>query len=100
MLQLLLYPDLLALAQGAAPERMHLALGSGDGRDYASFRVVEYSAYYRAVRRGFEAHADAPPETYPVEHCGHCEWKQVCAEPRRADDHLSLVPGPPGSCAP
>ena len=95
VLQLLLYSDLLALAQGAAPARMHLALGGGDGRGHASFRVVEYSAYYRAVRRGFEAHAEAPPETYPepVEHCGLCEWKQSCAERRRADDHLSLVAG-------
>ena len=95
VLQLLLYSDLLALAQGAAPERMHLALGGGDERDHASFRVVEYSACYRAVRRGFEAHAEAPPETYPepVEHCGLCEWKQSCAERRRADDHLSLVAG-------
>ena len=95
VLQLLLYSDLLALAQGIAPERMHLALGGGDERDHASFRVVEYSAYYRAVRRGLEAHAEAPPETYPepVEHCGLCEWKQSCAERRRADDHLSLVAG-------
>ena len=95
VLQLLLYSDLLALAQGRVPERMHLALGGGDGRDVASFRVAEYSAYYRAVRRRFEAHAEAPPETYPepVEHCDLCEWKQSCAERRRADDRLSLVAG-------
>ena len=95
VLQLLLYSDLLALVQGTEPARMHLALGGGDGRDHTSFRVVEYSAYYRAVRRRFEAHAEAPPETYPepVEHCHLCEWKQSCAERRRADDHLSLVAG-------
>ena len=95
VLQLLLYSDLLALVQGTEPARMHLALGGGDGRDCTSFRVVEYSAYYRAVRRRFEAHAEAPPETYPepVEHCALCEWKQSCAERRRADDHLSLVAG-------
>ena len=95
VLQLLLYSDLLALVQGTEPARMHLALGGGDGRDCTSFRVVEYSAYYRAVRRRFEAHADAPPETYPepVEHCALCDWKQTCAERRRADDHLSLVAG-------
>ena len=36
-----------------------------------------------------------PPDTYPepVEHCGVCEWKQACAERRRAADHLSLVAG-------
>ena len=43
----------------------------------------------------FEAHAAAPPGTYPdpVDHCRICEWKQSCAERRRADDHLSLVAG-------
>ena len=95
LLQLLLYSDLLARVQGMEPAWMHLALGGGDGRAGARFRVVEYAAYYRAVRRRFEAHAAAPPETYPepVDHCGLCEWKQSCAERRRADDHLSLVAG-------
>ena len=95
LLQLLLYSDLLAQVQGARPEWMHLALGGTDGPREASFRVVEYSAYYRAVRRRFEAHAAEPPETYPepVEHCALCDWKQDCADRRRADDHLSLVAG-------
>ena len=95
LLQLLLYSDLLQRVQGAEPERMHLALGGGEGRIDASFRVAEYAAYYRAVRRRFEAHADAPPGTYPepVEHCGLCDWSRVCADRRRADDHLSLVAG-------
>ena len=95
LLQLLLYSDLLGQVQGIEPERMHLALGGGDGKNLASFRVVEYAAYYRAVRRRFEAHAAAPPETYPepVEHCDRCDWKQYCAARRRADDHLSLVAG-------
>ena len=95
LLQLLLYSDLLARVQDIEPERMHLALGGGDGENQASFRVVEYAAYYRAVRRRFEAHAAAPPETYPepVDHCDRCDWKQYCAERRRSDDHLSLVAG-------
>ena len=95
LLQLLLYSDLLAQAQGTRPERMHLALGGSDGPREASFRVVEYSAYYRAVRRRFEAHAAEPPDTYPepVDHCALCDWKQGCADRRRADDHLSLVAG-------
>ena len=94
LLQLLLYSDLLAQAQGIEPELMHLALGGG-GESSASFRVAEYAAYYRAVRRRFEAHVASPPDTYPesVDHCGVCEWKQACAERRRADDHLSLVVG-------
>ena len=95
LLQLLLYSDLLKRVQETEPEWMHLALGGGDGRAEASFRVVEYAAYYRAVRRRFEAHAGTPPETYPepVEHCTICDWKQSCAAQRRADDHLSLVAG-------
>ena len=95
LLQLLLYSDLLAQVQGTGPEWMHLALGGSDGPTEASFRVVEYSAYYRAVRRRFEAHAAEPPETYPepVDHCALCDWKQGCADRRRTDDHLSLVAG-------
>ena len=40
-------------------------------------------------------HAAEPPETYPepVDHCALCDWKQGCADRRRADDHLSLVAG-------
>ena len=95
LLQLLLYSDLLAQAQGIEPELMHLALGGGGSENPASFRVPEYAAYYRAVRRRFEAHAASSPDTYPepVEHCGICEWQQPCAARRRADDHLSLVAG-------
>jgi uncharacterized protein len=95
LLQLLLYSDLLAQAQGTWPEWMHLALGGSDGPAETRFRVVDYAAYYRAVRRSFETHAAAPPETYPepVDHCALCDWKQDCADRRRADDHLSLVAG-------
>ena len=95
LLQLLLYSDLLTLAQGVEPELMHLALGGAGSENPASFRVAEYAAYYRAVRQRFDAHAASPPDTYPepVEHCGVCEWRQSCGERRRADDHLSLVAG-------
>ena len=44
LLQLLLYSDLLARVQGMEPAWMHLALGGSDGRNRASFRVVEYAA--------------------------------------------------------
>ena len=95
LLQLLLYSDLLTLAQGVESELMHLALGGAGSENPASFRVAEYAAYYRAVRQRFEAHAASPADTYPepVEHCGVCEWQQDCVARRRADDHLSLVAG-------
>lgn len=50
LLQLLLYSDLLTLTQVVEPELMHLALGGAGSENQASFRVAEYSAYYRAVR--------------------------------------------------
>ena len=56
LLQLLLYSDLLAQAQGIEPELMHVALGGGGSENSASFRAAEYAAYYRVVRRRFEAH--------------------------------------------
>lgn len=65
LLQLLLYSDLLTQSQGIEPELMHLALGGGGNESSASFRVAEYAAYYRAVRRRFEAHAASPPDTLP-----------------------------------
>ena len=94
LLQLLLYSDLLERAQGAAPAWMHLALGAPGQEQPVRFRVAEYAAYYRHVRERFEEHAADPPETYPepVDHCTLCDWKRSCAERRRADDHLSLVP--------
>ena len=99
VLQLLLYSDLRALVQGTEPARMHLAFGGGDGRDFANFRVAEFSACYRAVRRGFEAHADTPPKTYPepVEHRDLCEWKRSRVERSRADDHCRSWPASPAA---
>jgi len=96
VLQISLYSDLLSDLQGQTPEQMHLALGRSEG-ELEPLRVDEYSAYYRSVRSRFEKHVggDGPPATYPepVEHCQICDWRQVCAERRREDDHLSLVAG-------
>ena len=94
LLQLLLYSDLLRQVQAAAPERMHLALG-GEGGRIEPFRIAEHAAYYRVVRRRFEAHVDAPPETSPepVAHCEFCDWQRDCRAHWRRVDHLSLVAG-------
>ncbi len=94
VLQIALYSDLLAAAQGVRPEHMHLALGRAHG-ELETFRFDEYAAYYRSVRRRFEEHLASPPETYPepVSHCQICHWQQECDARRRADDHLSLVAG-------
>ena len=95
LLQLLVYADLLEAVQGTAPDFVHLALG-GPERRTVSFRVAEYAAYFRSIRRRFVEHvADAPdvppvaPD--PVAHCDICAWQMRCNAERREVDHLSLV---------
>ncbi|MGH7443659.1 MAG: TM0106 family RecB-like putative nuclease, partial [Longimicrobiales bacterium] len=94
LLQILLYADLLARAQGATPALVHLALG-GPEAQLRSFRVADYMAYFRSVRARFLAAmaraADPPIAAEPVEHCDICAWKGICADERRDVDHLSLV---------
>jgi predicted RecB family nuclease len=101
ILQLCLYSDLLARIQGVLPERMHV-VPRGPGLEAESYRVEEYLAYYRFVRRRLEAELsgdlggdDRDPPGYPdpVAHCDICRWWPRCDRRRRLDDHLSLVAG-------
>lgn len=116
ILQLSVYSELLGVAQGGnpefAPESMWVVTPGGGFRG-ERYRVAEYAAYFRYVKRemlratngsppaaaqGYlfdieereaPATADAYPE--PVEHCNVCRWFKECDSRRRADDHLSLV---------
>jgi predicted RecB family nuclease len=91
ILQLCFYSELLAVVQGVEPERIHVILGNGERR---TFRIAEFSAYFRRVRAAFlAALADSKRSTYPepVAHCEICRWRALCDEKREADDHLSLV---------
>ena len=92
LLQLCSYAEQLARLQGVAPEQVHVVLG---GQKEESFRVSDFAAYYRAVKRQFLAHLAAGAETYPapVPHCGICAWSRVCEKQWWRDDHLSLVAG-------
>ena len=90
VLQLCFYAEGSAAIQGAAPERMHVLLGGGERR---ALRHDDFAAYYRRIKRSFEAatreaHAT---EAYPVEHCALCDFRQVCGERWTAEDHLTLV---------
>jgi predicted RecB family nuclease len=91
ILQLCFYSELLAAVQGVEPQNIHVLLGSGEQR---SFRLAEFSAYFRRVRSAFLAMlTDGTRNTYPepVAHCEICRWRTVCDAQREADDHLSLV---------
>lgn len=99
ILQLALYSELLGAVQGAVPERFHVVTPSADA-PVQSFRVQEYSAYFRFIRSRLEATAIRDPngiaaENYPepVEHCEVCCWRIDCEKKRRRDDHLSFVAG-------
>ena len=95
ILQLSLYSELLTPLQGVEPEFLWVIPPS---RDFVGepYRVNEYAAYYRYVKRTLlAAIASSDSETYPepVEHCNVCRWFRECDARRRADDHLSLVAG-------
>ena len=92
VLQIAVYSRLLEQAQSAAPEAMHLALGSGE---VERFRVPDFAAFERALRKRFEEHCTEPADTYPepVQLCPRCDWNHVCKDRRHEDDHLSLVAG-------
>ena len=100
VLQTAFYSALLAEAQGVAPEFMHLALGGGT---FSSFRLADYAAYERRIRRELETFVaedtgELPPVSpypEPVEHCAICRWSTDCDSRRRRDDDLSLVAGMP-----
>jgi predicted RecB family nuclease len=96
VLQLSLYSDLLSLAQGRNPERMHVVT-PGSGFEPQSYRTAAFAAYYRYVKRRLEQSLAQRTGigTYPDpnEHCEICHWRVTCDARRRRDDHLCLVAG-------
>jgi len=93
LIQLCFYSDLLSKIQGIEPQWMYVALGGGKAPE--EFQVSRYIAYFRKVRREFEAALKIGGKTYPepVEHCDVCDWWPNCDARLRKDDHLSLVAG-------
>ncbi len=91
ILQLCFYSELLAGVQGVDPKSIHVILGNEEQHTY---RLAEFSAYFRRVRAAFLASVtDGERSTYPepVAHCEICRWRAACDAKREADDHLSLV---------
>jgi predicted RecB family nuclease len=97
ILQLSLYSDLLAQAQGAAPAFMHVVPPLEDFAP-VPYRVLDFAAYYRLLKHKLEQiidTADGGLVTYPEPntHCDFCRWWKHCNAQWRKDDHLSLVAG-------
>jgi predicted RecB family nuclease len=92
VLQLCLYSDLIAKAQGIAPEAAHLQLGDGSR---FTVRLSEVSSYARHARRMLEVFLVERPETRPepVSACNLCRWSDRCTAQWEAEDSLALVAG-------
>lgn len=96
ILQLALYSDLLAQAQGRAPELMHV-IAPWREFERESWRTSDFAAFYRKVKGDLEHGlsngllGSTYPEPNP--HCDVCRWRFPCDEQRRGDDHLSVVAG-------
>ncbi|MEQ1869722.1 MAG: TM0106 family RecB-like putative nuclease [Vicinamibacterales bacterium] len=99
ILQLGLYSEMLAIAQGAAPEYFFVVTPDVE-RPIHQYRVHDYAAYFRLVRARMQetvaedtVAVEAANYPEPVDHCDVCPWSSDCSKKRRADDHLSLVAG-------
>lgn len=90
MIQLAHYSELLAATQGGYPQQMHLVFGNHTER---SFRVGDYSHYYRRLRHRFDTFLTDRPPTSPekCDACGYCDWRERCAAEWEAQDHLNRV---------
>jgi len=94
VLQLCLYADLLAHAQGTPPVNVYVVAPWSDYEPQI-FRFTDFAAYFRRVKKSAEEAADEDNygTTYPEPkvHCDICRWRNQCDQRRRDDDHLCLV---------
>lgn len=93
LMQLCFYSDLLSEIQELQPDWMHVVLGQTSKPE--KYRVEQYMAYFRKIKRDFNVACRTPGDTYPEpnEHCNVCSWDPLCDKRRRTDDYLSLVAG-------
>lgn len=90
-IQLAVYADLLTTAQGRAPERLHVQLGTG-ARISLSSADVRY--YLTHARQRFESFVgQLPPQSVgaPCRACDLCRWRERCQTEWVAADHLTQV---------
>lgn len=94
VLQLCVYSELVADVQGAWPARAYV-VAPHHAFVPEPYRLADYAAYYRLVKRRLEEAVARETQTYPepVMFCEVCGWWQVCNERRRDDDHLCFVAG-------
>lgn len=89
-IQLSFYSDMLAELQGVMPRMMHIALGNGEE---VNLKVADYFRYYKNAKARFLEFIAQRSTTYPegCDHCGFCDWRDICAGQWVRDDHLNQV---------
>ena len=94
ILQLCVYSELVAELQGAWPECAYV-VAPHHAFVPEPYRLADYTAYYRLVKRRLDDALANGTVTYPepVMHCEVCAWWQPCNQRRRDDDHLHFVAG-------
>jgi predicted RecB family nuclease len=95
ILQLCVYSSLLERLQGSAPLHAHV-VAPHHRFSPESYRLNDYAAYYRLVKRRLESalqKRDVVTYPEPAQHCDVCNWWNRCNAQRRADDHLCFVAG-------
>ncbi|HSC16416.1 MAG TPA: TM0106 family RecB-like putative nuclease [Gammaproteobacteria bacterium] len=95
ILQLCVYSTLLERLQGRAPQHAHV-VAPHHRFSPESYRLDDYAAYYRLVKRRLETalqKRDVVTYPEPAQHCDVCNWWSRCNAQRRADDHLCFVAG-------
>jgi predicted RecB family nuclease len=101
LIQLCLHGELLSEIQGCAPELLRVVVPDRNFEPEC-YRFQEFRAYFRLVRRNFEAELQkalpasaetAMPYPDPVAHCEICDWYPVCQRRWTNDDYISLVAG-------
>jgi uncharacterized protein len=92
VLQLCFYSEQVGRITGRMPARLHIELGSGVRESY---RTHDFLAYYRRVRDRFLDAVQHPraTEPYPCDHCGICNFRELCEAWWDERDHLVRVAG-------
>jgi uncharacterized protein len=89
VLQLVYYSQEIAHVQGPLPRLLHVVPGTGEPEHFAT---ADFDSFFRVAQTRLRRHLDGA-ETYPwpCDHCQRCDFKPVCNERWRDDDHLTLV---------
>lgn len=91
IIQITLYSELLSNIQGIMPEYMTIK----NPEEEHPYRVNDYNAYLRLIKKRLESAIAIPQHTYPEPcmHCNVCNWWEHCNKIRRTDDHLGFIAG-------